>query len=245
MSFGEFRDANLRLLSETVSLKNRQLQQAIRSGNDDLVRALDREIEPLLTDLVSYRATDTDDIYLQMQLVTSLIREDADDRSCVLRHASMLSLLVERYFGPRRGQAAPQIRVPLSVDDLSSGDDEMLNETILNNLPERIAVVTRDYRYLFANPPMARMLGAPQMDLIGQSVLELCLDPEMRQAMRDALDSAFAGRIGSISTAFRSTIEGAVLLQARYSPLRSSQGLINGAVLTFGDAEPMIGGIAA
>jgi PAS domain S-box-containing protein len=245
MSFGEFRDTNLRSLSEMASLKNRQLQQAIRSGNDELVRALDREIEPLLTDLVSYRATDTDDIYLQMQLVTSLIREDADDRSCVLRHASMLTLLVERYFGPRRGQAAAQMHVPLAVNALSSIDDEMLNETILNNLPERIAVVTRDYRYLFANPPMASMLGSRQMDLIGQSVLDLCLETEMGQAMRDALDLAFAGRTGTISARFRSTTEGAVMLRARYSPLRSSHGTISGAVLTFADAEPMIGGIAA
>lgn len=245
MSFGEFRDRNLRSLSEAAALKNRQLQQAIRSGNDDLVRALDREIEPLLTDLVSYQATDTDDIYLQMQLVTSLIREDADDRSCVLRHASMLSLLVERYFGPRRGKAAAEMSVPLTVNAFSSGDDEMLNETILNNLPERIAVVTRDYRYLFANPPMASMLGARQMDLIGQSVLDLCLETEMGHAMRDALDAAFAGRTGTISASFRSTSVGALTLLVRYSPLRSSNGMISGAVLTFADAEPMVGEIAA
>lgn len=245
MSFGEFRDANLRVLSESISLKNRLLQQAIRSGNDELVRAIDREIEPLLTDLVSYRATDTDDIYLQMRLVTSLIREDADDRACVLRHASMLSLLVERYFGPRRGQAAPPMHVPISAETSGSEDDEMLNETILNNLPERIAVVTRDYRYLFANPPMASMLGAPQMDLIGRSVLDICLDPDMRQDLREALDAAFAGRTGSISAVFRSMADGAVMLRARYSPLRASQGVINGAVLTFGEDEPMVGGIAA
>jgi PAS domain S-box-containing protein len=245
MSFGEFRDRNLRSLSEAVSLKNRQLQQAIRSGNDDLVRVLDREIGPLLTDLVSYRATDIDDIYLQMHLVTSLIREDADDRSCVLRHASMLALLVERYFGPRRGHAAPPLNAQFDVGIAGDGDDEMLNETILNNLPERIAVVTRDYRYLFANPPMASMLGASQMDLIGQSVLELCLEPETRQAMREALDAAFAGRSGAVSTVFRLRAEGAVMLRTRYSPLRSAHGLISGAVLTFADAEPVMGGMAA
>ena len=243
MSFGEFRDANLRALSETVSLKNRQLQQAIRSGNDELVRAIDREIESLFTDFVSYRATDTDDIYLQMRLVTTLLREDADDRSCVLRHASMLSLLVERYFGPRRGQVVPPIQV--SVDLPGLGDDEMLNETILNNLPERIAVITRDYRYLFANPPMARMLGAPQMDLIGQSVFEVHLDPETREAMREALDAAFSGRSGALSTIFRSPAEGRVMLAARYSPLRAAQGVISGAVLTFGEPQSMMGGMAA
>jgi PAS domain S-box-containing protein len=245
MSFGEFRDANLRVLSETVSLKNRQLQLAIQSGNDELVRAIDREIDPLLTELISYRASDTDDIYLQMRLVTTLLREDADDRTCVLRHASTLALLVERYFGPRRSQAVPPLHVPVSLDISNAGDDEMLNETILNNLPERIAVVTRDYRYLFANPPMATMLGAAQMDLIGQSVFDVCLDPSMRETMREALDSAFSGRTGSITAMFRSVSEGGIMLQARCSPLRASRGLISGAVLTFGDAEPMMGGIAA
>ncbi|MDH4441988.1 MAG: PAS domain-containing protein [Rhizobium sp.] len=245
MSFGEFRDAGLRVLSEAVTLKNRELQQAIRSGHDDLVRALDREIDPLLTELISYRAVDTDDIYLQMRLITGLLREDADDRSCVLRHASMLSLLVERYFGPRRSQAAPLVQLPVRIEYVDDADDEMLNETILNNLPERIAVVTRDYRYLFANPSMAAMLGAPQMDLIGQSVFDVCLDPEMGDAMREALDCAFSGRVGEISTVFRSALEGRIMLRARYSPLRASQGQISGAVLTFADDEPMIGGIAA
>lgn len=245
MSSGEFRDANLRLLSEAVSQKNRQLQQAIRSGNDDLVRAIDREIDPLMADLISYRASHTDDIYLQMRLVTTLLREDADDRSCVLRHASTLALLVERYFGPRRTQVAGPVWAPAAIDAPIQDDDEMLNETILNNLPERIAVVTRDYRYLFANPPMAELLGAAQMDLIGQSVFEVRLEPELREPLREALDLAFSGRVGALSTVFRSGMEGRIVLRARYSPLRASRGLVNGAVLTFGDSESMIGGMAA
>ncbi|PYB75177.1 MULTISPECIES: PAS domain-containing protein [Rhizobium] len=245
MSIGEFRDVNLRLLSDAVSVKNRQLQQAIRNGNDELVRALDREIDPLLTELISYRASHTDDIYLQMRLVTTFLREDADDRACVLRHASTLSLLVERYFGPRRGHAATAVWSPAAMDAPVADDEEMLNETILNNLPERIAVVTRDYRYLFANPPMAQMLGAAQMDLIGQSVFEVRLEPEVREPMREALDLAFSGRVGALSAVFRSAMDGRIVLRARYSPLRAAQGLVSGAVLTFGDAAPMVGDIAA
>ena len=195
MSFDEFRDSNLRAMFEAVSLKNLQLQQAIRSGDDQLVRVLDREIDPLISALISYRATDFDDIYLQMRLLTKFLREDADDRSCVLRHASMLSLLVERYFGPKRIQETPMPAVPEGSRPMG-GDDEQLNEVILNNLPERVAVVTCDYRYLFANTAMAGMLGKRQIELIGRSVFELGLARDDDDALRYALDQAFAGRSG-------------------------------------------------
>ena len=36
-------------LFEAVSLKNTQLQQAIRVGDDHLVRLLDRELDPLIS----------------------------------------------------------------------------------------------------------------------------------------------------------------------------------------------------
>lgn len=243
MSFGEFRDSNLRAMFEAVSLKNLQLQQAIRSGNDQLVRVLDREIDPMISALISYRASDIDDIYLQMRLLTKLLREDADDRSCVLRHASMLTLLVERYFGPKRAEEAPQPAVS-SARPVQVGDDEQLNEAILNNLPERVAVITCDYRYLFANTAMARMLGVRQMDIIGRSAFDLCLADGNSDWLQDALDSAFAGRSGSFVARVPAIMsEGD--MRGRYSPLRSADGSISGAILTLGESEPVFGEVAA
>jgi PAS domain-containing protein len=243
MSLGEFRDSNLRALFEAVSLKNLQLQQAVRSGNDQLVRVLDREIDPLMSALVSYRASDVDDIYLQMRLLTKLLREDADDRSCVLRHASMLTLLVERYFGPKRHEEAP---VPggLATHPVQGGDDEQLNEAILNNLPERVAVITRDYRYLFANTAMASMLGVRQMEIIGKSVFDLQLGDGNSDWLQDALDSAFAGRSGSFVARLTVTMNESDM-RGRFSPLRAGDGSISGAILTLGEAEPVFGDVAA
>ncbi|MGL4197275.1 MAG: PAS domain-containing protein, partial [Allorhizobium sp.] len=226
MSFGEFRDSNLRAMFEAVSLKNLQLQQAIRSGNDQLVRVLDREIDPLLSALISYRATDIDDVYLQMRLLTKFLREDADDRSCVLRHASMLSLLVERYFGPKRTQDAPRPNMAENRGQ-GDGDDEQLNEAILNNLPERVAVVTCDYRYLFANTAMAAMLGMRQIELIGRSIFDFGLAPAGQGWLQDALDKAFAGGSGS----FVATLSGDPapnMVQGRFSPLKAGDGSISG-----------------
>lgn len=243
MSFGEFRDSNLRAMFEAVSLKNLQLQQAIRNGDDHLVRILDREIDPLMTNLISYRATDLDDIYLQMRLLTKLLREDADDGSCVMRHASMLSLLVERYFGPKRSQQSPATHAFASPEP-RDGDDEQLNEIILNNLPERVAVVTRDYRYLFANKAMACMLGMRQIEVIGLSVFDVGLAAGSHDWLQDALDAAFAGRCGSfVARMSAATVSGD--MPGRFSPLRSADGSISGAVLTLGESEPVLGGVAA
>lgn len=243
MSFGEFRDSNLRAMFEAVSLKNVQLHQAIRSGNDQLVRVLDREIDPLISALISYRASDLDDIYLQMRLLTKFLREDADDRSCVLRHAAMLSLLVERYFGPKRIQ---ETQVPARGEHHQhlGGDDEQLNESILNNLPERVAVVTSDYRYLFANTAMAGMLGKLQIDLIGRSVFDLGLVDGRDESLRDALDSAFAGRSGSFVTKMSVQME-ICTVPGRFSPLRAADGSISGAILTLGEPETVFGDVAA
>ncbi len=243
MSFGEFRDSNLRAMFEAVSLKNLQLQQAIRNGDDQLVRMLDREIDPMIATLISYRAEDLNDIYLQMRLLTKLLREDADDVSCVLRHASMLSLLVERYFGPRRSQQSPAPGA-FETRQLRDGDDEQLNEVILNNLPERVAVVTRDYRYLFANTAMASMLGMRQIELIGLSVFDLGLAAGCHDWLQEALDSAFAGRSGSfVARMSAATVTGDV--PGRFSPLRSGDGSISGAILTLGEIEPVFGDVAA
>ena len=243
MSFDEFRDANLRAMFEAVSLKNLQLQQAIRSGDDQLVRVLDREIDPLMSALISYRASDFDDIYLQMRLLTKLLREDADDRACVLRHASMLTILVERYFGPKRSQefAAPEMA---TVRPHHAGDDEHLNEAILNNLPERVAVVTRDYRCLFANTAMASMLGLRQIEIIGRSVFDLSLAAGNNDWLQDALDSAFAGRSGSF-VAGVSPVSSASEMRGRYAPLRAADGSVSGAILTLGEEEPVFGDVAA
>lgn len=243
MSVGEFRDSNLRAMFEAVSVKKLQLQQAIRSGNDQLVRVLDREIDPLISALLSYRAVDLDDIYLQMRLLTKFLRDDADDRSCVLRHAAMLSLLVERYFGPKRIQETPMPQASQPQARLG-GDDEQLNDTILNNLPERVAVVTCDYRYLFANTAMAEMLGKQQMELIGRSVFNLGPAGGCDECVRHALDSAFAGRSGTF-VAKMSVELGRITVPGRFSPLRAADGSISAAILTFGDPETVFGDVAA
>jgi PAS domain-containing protein len=248
MSSGPSRDGNLLPLFEAVTLKNVQLQQAIRSGNDRLVAVLDRELDPLICEMVAYRASEPEEIYLQLQLLTKLLREDADDRSCVLRHTALMSILIERYFGPR-GLAKPTGEAVASMLEAkpyaSFGDDDMLNEVILNSLPDRVAVVTRDYRYLFANPSMADMLRMRPIEMIGRSVFELGLQPEAFTSMRDALDHAFRGESGDFASRFIGGSHMVSTFYGRFAPLRSSHGAINGAVLSFSESNVSVNNLAA
>ncbi|WP_182307137.1 hypothetical protein [Ciceribacter thiooxidans] len=109
------RKDSLDALFEAVALKSMQLRQAVRVGDDRLVRLLDRELDPLVAAVLDYRASDLREIHQQLRFVSDLIREDADDRSCVTRHAGVLSDLLDRYFGEEEersatGASAPQER---------------------------------------------------------------------------------------------------------------------------------------
>lgn len=243
---GNTQNANLLYLFEEVSSKNRALQLAVHDGDDALVSALDREIHPLITEMVNHKASDPDQIYLQLSLLTRLLREDADDRSCVLRHASMLAILVERYFGGHLSQAPVEVAPAFARDVVADlAEDEHLNEVILENMPDRVAVLTRDYRYIFANPAMAAMLDMREMDLIGRSVFDCCLAEDNATQMRASLDHALSGASGTLTSSFCRLDGSLIELKGRYAPLKAKLGAINGVVLTYSDIVSASGGVIA
>lgn len=230
----EERENNLLTLVETFSLKCMQLQQAIRSGDDALVRLLDREIEPLIAAILAHKAENAFEIHVQLQFVNNLIMEDGDDRSCVLRHAAAMAVLLDRYFASmgdftdiiderpeKRGVDA--VRMP--------ADDNLLNEAILDSIPDRIAVITCDYRYLYSNPVNSTHLGRSAMDLVGRHIIEFIGRQRFEDRVKGKLDSCFSGQIldyvydrqrphGSIAT-----------MRCRMTPLRSANGKVLGATI--------------
>lgn len=234
-------------LYEQVSAKNQQLQQAIVVGDDALVEALDRELDPLISAIFGHRAAGSSDMYLQFHFLTRMIREDADDRASVLRHVSVLSSLLDRYFGAQNRSvpsetAKQEFYLPFR-GDLS--DDEILSDTILNSLPEKVAVITRDYRYLFVNPALASLLHTSQMDVIGRSVLEFGFDAESRQALRAQLDRCFGGGNGRVSCQIAPSDGALIPATGRFSPMRDTYGNVTGAVVILTHCTCAAGDIAA
>ncbi len=223
-------------------MKSVQLQQAIRVGDDRLVRLLDRELDPLISAVVNYRAADMQEVQLQLRFVGNLIREDADDRSCVLRHAATLSILLDRYFG---SEAKLCSDIPADAPRVSGlGEDYLLNESILNNLPDRVAVVTLDYRYLYANPAHANFVGSTPLDLVGRRIFDFLGDIEASVAIERNLDRCFAGE--RVDSSYFHRLESRCsLMRCRLTPLRTSRGDVIGAVMTLMDGVKAADEIAA
>lgn len=223
-------------------MKSVQLQQAIRVGDDRLVRLLDRELDPLISAVINYRAADMREVHLQLRFVSNLIREDADDRTCVLRHAATLSILLDRYFG---SEARTTGDMPTdSPKAPGQGEDDLLNESILNNLPDRVAVVTLDYRYLYANPAHANLVGSTPLDLVGRRIFDFLGDIEAGVAIEKNLDRCFAGeRVDS--SYFHRGESRCILMRCRLTPLRTPRGEVIGAVMMLIDGVTAAGEIAA
>ena len=232
-------------LFEAVSLKNSQLQHAIRVGDDQLVRLLDRELDPLIAAVVDYHASDNTEIHMQLRFIGSLIREDADDRSCVQRHAAVLSILLDRYFGDVRERGRPASPPALAgLGARIDGDDSYLNESILNSMPDRVAVVTLDHRFLYCNPAHAQWLGATRLDLVGRNLFDFIDDAQVAQEIRQQLDRCFAGEQSEVCCWWRSAGMG-MAMRSRAAPLRTPRGDVIGAILTLQEDPRMAGEIAA
>ncbi|RCW28654.1 PAS domain-containing protein [Ciceribacter lividus] len=237
------RKDNLRALFEVVALKSEQLRQAVRFGDDRLVRLLDRELDPLIVAVVEYHASNSDEIYQQLRFISDLIRDNADDRSCVTRHSSVLSTLLDRYFGdgeerPATGKSE-QVRVAAIA-----GDDNLFNESILNTLSEQVAVVTTDYRYLYANPAHALTLKRRQIEIVGRHVAEFMPGSHFEDFTRTRLDRCFAGETLTFTFSYRPWgREGAAC--CTMTPFEGNDGRIVGAVVLIRPKQEPCSKIAA
>jgi hypothetical protein len=98
-------------LFHAFSLKSTQMQRAIKTGNDDLVGLLDRDMESIVAAILAYRARSTLEIYMQLQFLISMIRQEADDSACVARDANAMSALLDRYFSDAHGAATDAVLI--------------------------------------------------------------------------------------------------------------------------------------
>lgn len=183
-------------LFEEFSQKCLELQQAVRAGRDDLVRRIDSEIDPLINIILDYRAQSGEELHMQLQFLSNLIREHANNPSGVVRYTATLSMLLDRYFSNGRGVGfggAARSPVPQSASMMLDYDYGPLGEDIVENLPDRVAVVTTDYRYLYSNVANARYLGVRPIALIGRHVREFVGESRFENHARQKFDRCFAG----------------------------------------------------
>lgn len=236
----------MKALVELFWFKYSQLQHAVKTGNERLVSMLDREIEPALMAVLQKEASDASELRSQFQFVVDLLREEADDKSCVLRQAHNFKLLLDRYFGaedaarPFAGGAPDGVRPAVTPRVVEDG---LLNEAILDSLPDRVAVITTDYRYLYSNPLNAERLSEKPIDLVGRHVVEFIGVQRFESRVKRHLDRCFSGEI--VEYDYMSPRSGHALTRCRMTPCLSAAGNVLGAILVLQDTVGARGPLAA
>lgn len=228
--------------------KYSQLQLAVRSGDELLTNILDREIEPLLREIYEAKAGNVSDARLQFQLLIDILRKEADDISCVLRHSRILQALVDRYFSTVDADDENARWLPMSQSAAAvfkgRADEGFLNEAILDCLPDRIAVITPDYRYLYTNPVNAGRLELRPIDLVGRHIVEFVGIQRFEQRVKPNLDKCFAGE--TVDYTFSKEMNGrTVVVRCRMNPCRSGTGKLIGAILVLQEIADRRRAIAA
>lgn len=222
-------------LFEAFSTKCLQLQQAVSAGHDELVRALDRELDPLIGIILSYKAGNAYEMHMQMQFLAALIREDADDPSSVIRHSAAMSMLIDRYFSDADMQTE-SFRPSLAdaKNRQQNYPDTLFSEVVLDMLPDRVVVVTTDYRFLYANKLYSKYVNKTQLSLIGSSLMELVGSEYFEMKLKPNLDLCFEGE--SLDYMQEKWWQGEmIVMRYRMTPLRCSDQKISGAVIVLQD----------
>ncbi|KSV75333.1 PAS fold protein [compost metagenome] len=222
----------LNALIELFWFKYSQLQYAVRTADEHLIGILDRELDPILRSVYDEKAVSVEDARLQFQFLIDILRVEADDISCVLRHSQLLQSLINRYFAATGAEKFADLQLERLPAQPSKGraDEGLLNEAILDSFPDRIAVITPDYRYLYTNPRNADHLESRPMDLIGRHIVEFIGIQRFEQRVKSYLDRCFAGEV--VDYTFAKTVDArTVVVRCRLTPCMSSSGKLIGAIL--------------
>jgi hypothetical protein len=209
-----------------------QIEDAIRLGDDARVATLDCGIESLVQAILNYNAANLLEMCMQVQFVAHLLQQEVDEGTSVSNHAAVLTSLLNRYFGasPRRDFVLPQ-PVPLAspkpyMPETDNGN--FLNWAILETLPDRVAVVTPDYRYLYSNQMNCAYLGRKPIDLIGLHVMEFIGEERFLTRAKANFDACFAGQ--HVEYCYEQQGQSRSM-RCRMSPLRDLSGQVLGALV--------------
>lgn len=213
---------------EVFSNIESQIERAIQLGQDHVVEDLDREIDPVLDDILLYKATNTMELYKQLKFITDLLVRRSDDAATVVRLSAKMSELLSRYFheGQLRLDRGLGIRPSVMSVPLVPRDDAAASSPPLS----RVAVVSMDHRFLYCNAVMAEDLGTTPRTLIGRPIGEFCNMEIFQSYYRTHFDVCMAGDFREFQAPLLSGAEGEQY-HIRLTPLRNIERRITGSVI--------------
>lgn len=203
----------------------RRLQAAIAADNTPLVHHLDRELTSSLVALIDHQTSDAAEQQVQFTALLRLLREEADDAASVHNNADLIEALLRRYItvrtNPTENGGLPALSAPIRNGVLDVGQ--------LDTLPERVSVVTTDYRYLYANATDAARLNHKPHELIGRHVRDVVGPIRFDGRIKTNLDRCFSGETVEHTNA-REIDGNVVVIRRRLTPC-------------YADGQPLIGAL--
>ena len=205
-----------------------QIERAVQLGEDKVVQALDREIDPLLEDILIYRAADTAELHKQLKFITDILVRRSDDAATVVRLSAKLSEIISHYF--KGGQlpsgdpaTSAYVQIPLPPVEAPVAND--------TQAVARVAVISADYRFLYCNAIMAEDLHFLPRQLVGKPLASFCNMAVFDEFYRNNLDMCLAGAFREFRASSLSTETARLQYHVRLTPLRNIERRITGSVM--------------
>lgn len=167
------------------------LLMAVRRGDESAVNQIDAEIQPLMHTIFRQHARNRDEITLQLEFFARLAVRNCEDDVGVRRYTGMMKALFDRYLPSAVNPDLADTEAGQGA--LSDGYDASLHEMLLDSVPERVAVVGLDYRYLYTNQPNADFHLKRPSDFIGKSLVDVMPPKLYHSRAKPRLDQCFAG----------------------------------------------------
>lgn len=206
-----------------------QLLVAVGREDEEQVSRLDAQLQTAMRQIFDARAQSRSDISIQINFFNRLALRNCEDSGSVGRYTDMMLSLFDRYMGSSANLKT--IRSGLALEALADGYDPSLHELVLDSVPERVAVIGLDYRYLYCNKRNAEFHNKRPSDFIGRHLFDM-IDPERYQTRaKPRLDQCFGGArftYGYEAADFNGRL---FAISCRMSPLAGKDGNVAGAVL--------------
>lgn len=182
------------MLSELIQRFNKlrdELIVAVRSGDESSVGKIDPLLLVLKRRIFAFQARNRFEIAAQQKFFADLASKSCGDEESVSRYTGMMMKLFDRYLDAdsRRSRAASDSE----GHALPHGYDASLHELLLDSVPERVAVIGLDYRYLYTNQCNAEFHMKRPSDFIGKHLLDMIDSERFHDRARPRLDQCFGG----------------------------------------------------
>ncbi|MGJ8569801.1 MAG: PAS domain-containing protein [Hoeflea sp.] len=126
---------------------------------------------------------------------------------------------------------------------LDDGYDPSLQELVLDSIPERVAVIGLDYRYIYCNRRNAEFHNKQPCDFIGKHMLDVIDQKRFQTRAKPRLDQCFGGARVSYTYEVLDAHGRLFEVKCRMTPLTRPDNVIAGAVLVL-NMQPMFARMA-